>query len=97
MHQVFDFSAMPDLEKDPVCTYTVFYSDERSADESWAYDEKGIPCFSLCIPVEGNMHRNAGVLTSRESVRGYTCALERLLRAVHAGPGGEIPEDSDLS
>ena len=34
MHQVFDFSAMPDLEKDSVCTYTVFYSDERSADES---------------------------------------------------------------
>ena len=34
MHQVFDFSAMPDPEKDPVCTYTVFYSDERSADES---------------------------------------------------------------
>lgn len=71
--------------------------EEAEADESWAYDEKGIPCFSLCIPVEGNMHRNAGVLASRESVRGYTCALERLLRAVHAGPGGEIPEDSDLS
>ena len=34
MHQVFDFSAMPDTKKDPVCTYTVFYSDERSADES---------------------------------------------------------------
>ena len=26
--------------------------EEAEADESWAYDEKGIPCFSLCIPVE---------------------------------------------
>jgi hypothetical protein len=71
--------------------------EEAEADESWAYDEKGIPCFSLCIPVEGNMHRNAGVLVSRESLRGYTCALERLLRAVHAGGSIEPPEGGDLS
>ncbi len=59
--------------------------EEAEADESWAYDEKGIPCFSLCIPVEGNMHRNAGVLVFRESIRGYCAALECILKAVRAG------------
>ena len=33
MHQVFDFNSMPDQGQAPVCTYTVFFSSERSADE----------------------------------------------------------------
>ncbi len=32
MHQVFDFNSMPEDSKEPVCTYRVFLSDERSAD-----------------------------------------------------------------
>lgn len=66
--------------------------EEAEADESWAYDEKGIPCFSLCIPVEGNMHRNAGVLVFREAIRGYCAGLERILTAVHAGGGPDREE-----
>ena len=68
--------------------------EEAEADESWAYDEKGIPCFSLCIPIQGNMHRNSGVLVSMESIRGYSAALEHLLMAVHAG-GTEREPDTE--
>ena len=68
--------------------------EEAESDESWAYDEKGIPCFSLCLPVEGNMHRNSGVLVSREAVRGYVSALEGLLRGLRVD-GIPFPETTD--
>ena len=55
---------------------------EADADESWAYDEKGVPCFALCLPVEGNMHRNSGVLVANEAIRGYTAALACLLERI---------------
>ena len=38
---------------------------EALCDESWKYHERGIECFSLCIPIDGEMHDNCGVLSRK--------------------------------
>lgn len=58
---------------------SVTIPQEAEPDESWYYDEKGIDCFSLCIPTKGNMHSDRGVLTRKASVFGYVDALEAIL------------------
>ena len=55
---------------------------EAEADESWEYDKEGLSCCSLCLPVCGEMHSNAGVLVREASLRNYAAALEALVRAV---------------
>lgn len=51
----------------------VKYAFEHNAepDETWDYYEYGIPSLSLCAPVCGNLHDNAGVLLRKEIMAGY--------------------------
>lgn len=55
---------------------------EAECDESWEYDEHGIQCFSLCIPVCGNMHSDEGVLIRRGSVGKYSEALRIIANSI---------------
>lgn len=48
-------------------------------DESWELDELGVRCFSLCLPVRGDMHDDAGVLARRSSFADYRAALKAIL------------------
>ena len=52
---------------------------EAEEDESWELDELDVPCFSLCLPVRGNMHSDCGVLARRESFIAYRSALAAVL------------------
>ena len=52
---------------------------EAEADESWEYDEIGVPCFSLCLPVRGEMHSDSGCVARRESFAEYCAALSAIL------------------
>ena len=52
---------------------------EADEDESWELDEQDVPCFSLCLPVEGDMHCDAGVLARRSSFGAYRSALAAVL------------------
>lgn len=52
---------------------------EAECDESWEYDEYGIKCFTLCLPVCGNMHSNDGVLARKKSVMNYVKILGDML------------------
>lgn len=47
-------------------------------DESWDYAECGVPCFTLCAPVGGNLHGDEGVLLRKESANEY-CKVLALL------------------
>ncbi|MBR5900843.1 hypothetical protein IKZ40_00660 [bacterium] len=53
--------------------------EEAEADESWDLDEMDVPCFSFCLPVNGNMHSNAGVLARKDSLAKYCSALKAIL------------------
>ena len=48
---------------------------DAQPDESWRYNELGIQCFSLCIPTQGDMHNNEGVLIREGAVERYMDAL----------------------
>ena len=52
---------------------------EAYEDESWEYDEADLSCFSLCLPSNGDMHSNAGILVRESSFRRYTEVLEKML------------------
>ena len=54
---------------------------EAEPDESWDLDELDVRCFSLCIPVRGDMHCDRGVLARRASFAAYGAALEAVLGA----------------
>lgn len=47
-------------------------------DESWDYADCGIPSLSLCVPVGGELHGDAGVLLRKESALEYCNALPLL-------------------
>ena len=49
------------------------------ADESWEYDEEAIKCFSLCLPVKGEMHSDKGVKARIRSLVQYKEMLKALL------------------
>lgn len=59
----------------------VFVHDAEP-DESWDYDEEDIPCLSLCCPISGDMHSDAGCLTRKESLPVYSEAIVRLTKVV---------------
>ena len=50
-------------------------------DESWDYADNGIPSLTLCVPVCGGLHDDAGVLLRKESALEY-CNVLPLLAAV---------------
>ena len=47
-------------------------------DESWDYADYGIPSLSLCVPVGGELHGDAGVLLRKESATEYCNVLSLL-------------------
>ena len=47
-------------------------------DESWDYAECGIPSLTLCVPVGGDLHSDAGVLLRKESTWEYCRVLPLL-------------------
>ena len=47
-------------------------------DESWDYADYGIPSLSLCVPVGGELHGDAGVLLRKESALEYCKVLAML-------------------
>ena len=47
-------------------------------DESWDYADYGIPSLSLCVPVGGELHGDAGVLLRKESALEYCRVLPLL-------------------
>lgn len=51
---------------------------EAEADESWDYDEKDVECFSLCLPISGEMHCDEGVYCRESSFFAYINALESI-------------------
>ena len=51
---------------------------KAEADESWEYDEHEAECFSLCLPVLGNMHSDEGVYARKKSFERYTDILSRI-------------------
>ena len=59
---------------------------DSEPDESYDYDEKNIPCFSLCIPSLGDMHSERGVLVRRESLPIYCDVLSELTNALVTFP-----------
>ena len=59
---------------------------EAEPDESWQLDELEVPCFSLCLPVCGEMHCDIGVLAGRESFAVYRKALGAILGDASSQP-----------
>ena len=56
---------------------------EAWCDEAMEYHELGVgTAFSLCLPVEGNMHSNRGVFTRIKSIMYYEKALGELSTAL---------------
>ena len=47
-------------------------------DESWDYADYGIPSLTLCVPVCGELHSDAGVLLRKESATEYCNVLSLL-------------------
>ena len=47
-------------------------------DESWDYADYGIPSLTLCVPVGGELHGDAGVLLRKESALEYCNVLSLL-------------------
>ena len=55
---------------------------EAEADESWELDELDVPCFSLCLPVKGDMHSDSGVLALKDSFTNYCAAIKTVLSGI---------------
>lgn len=51
------------------------FRHDAEPDESWDYAVYGIPCFTLCAPVGGNLHGDEGVLLRKESAAEYCKVL----------------------
>lgn len=47
-------------------------------DESWDYADYGIPSLTLCVPVGGELHEDAGVMLRKESALEYCNVLSLL-------------------
>lgn len=60
--------------------YTFVHDAEP--DESWDYDEEDVPCFTLCIPIKGDMHSNDGVLARKSSMPIYAKVISTLAKAL---------------
>ena len=56
------------------------YEHNAEPDESWDYNDYGIPALSLCAVVKGFLHGNEGVLLQKKSLIPYGKALLSLLR-----------------
>ena len=87
------FTLENDLGIDVLTGYNLISSLEQYAgrfafkhnalpDESWDYADYGIPSLTLCVPVCGELHSDAGVLLRKDSVEHYCKALSVVLNAL---------------
>lgn len=51
---------------------------DAEPDESWEYYKDVVPCFTLCIPVSGDMHSESGALMRKASLPTYSSVLKLL-------------------
>ncbi len=58
------------------------YLHNAEPDESWDYDEYGVPCFTLCAPILGDMHSDEGVLLRKESFPAYSDIMARVANSI---------------
>jgi len=56
--------------------------DEAEEDESWEYDDHKIECFSLCLPVKGDMHSSQGVIAKKKDCLIYVKMLKDIVCAI---------------
>lgn len=54
------------------------YLHDAAPDETWDYDELGIPALTLSAPVGGNMHGNEGVSVRKDTFPAYCEVLQKL-------------------
>ena len=54
------------------------FKHNAQPDESWDYADYGIPSITLCVPVGGELHGDAGVLLRKESALEYCKVLPLL-------------------
>jgi hypothetical protein len=55
---------------------------DAEPDESWEYCKDNIPCFTLCLPVHGDMHSDSGTLTRRSALPIYAEILHLLANEI---------------
>ena len=58
------------------------FKHNAEPDESWDYAEYGIPSLTLCVPVCGELHSDAGVLLRKESAMEYCNVLALMARVL---------------
>lgn len=56
------------------------FKHNAEPDESWDYNDYGIPTLSLCVPVKGDLHSDTGVLVRKETVFNFCKSLFALLK-----------------
>ena len=54
------------------------FKHNAEPDESWDYADCGVPCFTLCVPVGGELHGDAGVLLRKNAALEYCNVLPLL-------------------
>ena len=59
-----------------------YYVHNAEPDESWDYDEYGVPCFTLCAPILGDMHSDEGVLLRKASFPAYADFLSQAANTI---------------
>ena len=55
------------------------FKHDAEPDESWDYNDYGIPALSLCVPVGGDLHSDKGVHLCKESLAHYMETLSVIL------------------
>lgn len=56
------------------------FKHDAEPDESWDYNDYGIPSLSVCVTVDGFLHGNAGVLLRKDSLSSYIKAISVVLK-----------------
>ena len=54
------------------------FRHDAEPDEAWMFAEYGLPVLTLCVPVKGELHNDAGVLLRTESALEYCNVLSLL-------------------
>lgn len=58
------------------------FKHDAEPDETWNYNDYGIPSLSLCAVVDGFMHGDEGVVARKNSLSSYLVALSSLLHTL---------------
>ena len=64
------------------CNAEYAFEHNAEPDESWDYNDYGIPALSLCIPAKGDLHSDGGVLLRKSDFIHYCNALEAIINVL---------------